>query len=177
MNLYVYFTNSNWAVLRIWSVECVSICHVCSTKNGELQQERSEFESLRRTLQRQLTELQADLEKQRQELSIGAVHISIKLIFTLLSRILSHAQWTESQSFGRNSKHIDTDMYSALFINSLSTEREREREREHGLLNFMTANIVLHHLPFQNLKMRWKRENMNLEHKWMKWMRRCWNMI
>ncbi|XP_076459611.1 coiled-coil domain-containing protein 57-like [Babylonia areolata] len=41
-----------------------------NTKNCELQKERTEFETLRRTLQRQLTELQSDLDKQRQELSI-----------------------------------------------------------------------------------------------------------
>ncbi|KAK7493273.1 hypothetical protein BaRGS_00015399 [Batillaria attramentaria] len=40
-----------------------------NTKNNELQKERSEFESLRRTLQHQLTEMEADLDRQRHELS------------------------------------------------------------------------------------------------------------
>ncbi|KAL8592659.1 hypothetical protein ACOMHN_037599 [Nucella lapillus] len=40
------------------------------TKNGELQKERSEFESLRRTLQRQLADVQTELFKQRQELEM-----------------------------------------------------------------------------------------------------------
>ncbi|PVD37458.1 hypothetical protein C0Q70_00048 [Pomacea canaliculata] len=40
-----------------------------STKNGELTRERAEFESLRRKLQRQLTDLDADLDRQRHELT------------------------------------------------------------------------------------------------------------
>lgn len=59
--------NTSQLILRVYYI----LFFILSTKNGELQKERSEFESLRRKLQSQLTELEAESVKQRHELSTG----------------------------------------------------------------------------------------------------------
>jgi len=43
----------------------------CSTKDGELAEERKEFESFRRKLQRQLTELTDEMDLQKREITTG----------------------------------------------------------------------------------------------------------
>jgi Skp family chaperone for outer membrane proteins len=42
-----------------------------STKDGEIQEERKEFESFKRKLQRQLTQLEEEMDAQKRELTLG----------------------------------------------------------------------------------------------------------
>ena len=44
---------------------------VHSAKDGEIQEERKEFENFKRTLQRKLTEVEEEMDAQKRELTTG----------------------------------------------------------------------------------------------------------
>ena len=46
-------------------------CYVCREKDAEIQREREDLEQIKRNLERQLREVEDEIDVQRQELSLG----------------------------------------------------------------------------------------------------------
>ena len=95
-----------WSQVFWWSYfVLIWLNFVYSTKDGEIQEERKEFENFKRTLQRKLTEVEEEMDTQKRELTTGEYCFFLQKILckTLLTPI-----YLRKHLFTNNVSHLVT---------------------------------------------------------------------